>query len=145
MKKLLLLLSISLCLFATKAQTSFTHATSATLTNTGVDTMYLTITDPTTHYGSASIQVTITKASGTLAGTSKLYVSVDGTNFDTLYSAPDVVATTKYLTLVNQTTNTYTWYLPHPYCAVKKFMIVTGGSTTVSATVNAKALIVKYY
>ena len=122
---------------------AFTHATSATLTNTGVDTMYATVQAPFNMYTAAAIQIVITKASGTLAGTSKLYVSVDGTNFDTLYSAPSVVASTKYLTLVNQTTNTYTWYLTSPYCNVKKFMILTGGSTTVSATVNAKIIIGK--
>lgn len=129
--------------FSSNSQVAFTHATSATLTNTGKDTMTVTVTNPLKDYVSAAIQVVITTASGTLAGTSKLYVSVDGVNFDTLYSAPGVAASSKYLTLVNQPTNTYTWYLERPYTAVKKFMIVTGGSTTVSATVNAKIIFVE--
>ena len=122
---------------------SFTHATDSTITNTEVDTMYATVQAPFNMYTAAAIQIVITTASGTLAGTSKLYVSVDGYKFDTLYSAPGVTASSKYLTLVNQTTNTYTWYLTAPYCNVKKFMIVTGGSTTVSAYTRAKIIIGK--
>lgn len=53
------------------------------------------------NYSNVSLQAVITKVSGTIAGTAKLYGSLDGINY--LKIATDTLA------LANVTTNTYIW------------------------------------
>jgi hypothetical protein len=112
--------------FTVKAQVSFvgtaTNSTNA-ITNTSVDTCYYTLSYS---YATISIQPVVTKSTGTMAGTSVLYKSVNGTNW---------VATGDTLTLTNVTTNTTVW---EKVSACRYWRIITGGATTVTGSVAAK-------
>lgn len=108
------------------AQTAFNHTTfnpTGSVIDTGVDT--LTIEFPSWNVA-VGIQPVITKVSGTVAGTSILYGSIDGTNY---------VATGDTLTNTNVSKNTKIIKLSTP--VYRKYRIITTGSGTMSATTAA--------
>lgn len=126
MKKVFSLLILVLALgLATNAQSAF-HQTASNPTgavvNTGVDTLTYSLS---ASYSIVSIQPVVTKVSGTVAGTSILQVSVNGTNF----------VNTDTLTNTNVTTNTAIW---EKRTSAKYFRILTTGTGTMSATAAAK-------
>lgn len=124
MKKLILILAICASTSTLFAQTAFKNTASnptGTLTDNGSDTCYYRTSQS---YSVVSIQPIITKASGTMAGKSYLYSSVDGTNYILVDS----------LSNANVTTNTTIW---NKTSAARYWRIITGGATTVSATVKA--------
>ncbi len=110
----------------TKAQGNFSHTTSnstGAVVNTGIDTSTYTLYKSYTH---VAVQPKVTKVSGTVAGTSILYYSVDGSNW---------IATGDTLTNTNQTTNTTIW---NKISAARYWQIRTTGSGTMSATTAHK-------
>jgi hypothetical protein len=130
MKKILLSLFLITAMLAlsytSKSQATFSHTTSnptGTITNTGIDTMSYTLTKG---YDRIAIQPVITRTSGTLAGTSILAYSVNGSawvNSDTLTLAN---AATSVPTIWNKTVTARYW------------RIITTGSGTMVATTAAK-------
>lgn len=128
MKKIILMAILSVALFWTQAQTAFSHTASnptGAVVNTAVDTMSYSMTKG---YRLVGIQTVITKVSGTIAGTSILYASINGTNY---------VATGDTLTNTNVTTNTFLLTKANPY---RYWQIRTTGSGTMSATTAAKII-----
>jgi hypothetical protein len=131
MKKAIFFLLIGLvCSIGLQAQTgTFSHTASnptGAVVNTSVDTMTYTLSKG---YQLVGIQTIITKVSGTVAGTSVLYASIDGVNY---------VSTGDTLTNTNVTTNSFLVTKATPY---KYWRILTTGSGTMSATTNAKIII----
>lgn len=79
-----------------------------------------------------SIQITLTKASGTVAGKTYLQGTVDGTNYVTLDS----------MTATNQTTNTKVFIVASPK-NYASFRTTTVGTGTMKAYISAYALVRK--
>lgn len=130
MKKILSILFFSMLIFtAVNAQSAFSHTTSnptGAILNTSADTMTYSMQKG---YSLVSIQPVITKATGTMAGTSVLYYSVNGTNW---------VATGDTMTNTNVTTNTTVW---NKSSSAKYWRIITSGATTVTGTTAAKLIV----
>jgi hypothetical protein len=123
MKKLLsiyVLMLLAGCVFA--QNTPVTMTGTATLTN--ADTVELTQTVNGV-YNKVSLQVVMTKYSGTVAGFVVIKGSVDGTNF--------VNINTDSLTLANQTTNTKVWVLEGSMYKYYKLTTITTGTSSVQA------------
>lgn len=122
MKKLLSLFALVLlasCVFAQNNPVAMTGT--ATLTN--ADTVDLTYTSSGV-YKNVSIQVLITKYSGTITGaTAILYGSIDGSNY--------VNVNTDTLTAVSATANTKVWVLENANYKYYKVTVIS--TTTVSA------------
>lgn len=111
--------------FFSMAQSAFRQTASnptGTVTNTSVDTMTYALS---ASYSTISIQPVITKTSGTVAGTSILQLSVNGTNY----------INTDTLTNTNVATNSTIW---NKFTTAKYFRILTTGSGTMVVTVAAK-------
>lgn len=109
-----------------QAQTPFNHTTfnpTGSVVDAGADT--LTVDFPSWNVA-VGIQPVITKVSGTVAGTSILYGSIDGSNY---------VATGDTLTNTNIAKNTKIIKLTTP--VYRKYRIITTGSGTMSATTAA--------
>lgn len=102
--------------------------TSDTVTNSGDISMYLTVNGT---YQQISIQPVLTKISGTVAGNTILYGTIDGTNY--------VQINTDTLKATNQTTNTKVWVLDNSN--YKKFKVTTTGSGTMAAKVAVNAFL----
>jgi hypothetical protein len=136
MKKALFLLMIGFA-FALHSQaqtTTFSHtATNPTgaVVNTGIDTM--TVAFPG-NFSAIGIQPVVSKVSGTVAGTSILYGSINGTTY---------VATGDTLTNTNVTTNTKVIKLTFP--VYRTYRLITAGSGTMSATTGATITGIKAY
>lgn len=129
MRKLIAILILLVGTFSLKAQSMFGHTTFnplGTVTNTGVDTMTYTTTQA---YSVITIQPTMTKTSGTIAGTMVLYSKNS--------SGASWVATGDTLTLGNSAINSTMYNKPS---AARYWMIKTTGSGTMvgvtSATIN---------
>lgn len=134
MKKTILMLMLMVFTLGLMAQaTVFTFAVGTTakgdtVENTGSITKPITLTK---NFTAGSIQVVNTKVSGTVAGTSILQYSVDGTNWKTFDSVGDT------LTNTNVATNSKIWDLNpvlYPY-----YRVVTTGSGTMKALTRAYA------
>lgn len=98
-----------------------------TVVNTGSKLLDLTLGGSFTN---VAVQLVATKISGTVAGTAKLYGSLNGTDY--------VVISTDTLALANQTKNTFIWNVaPSKY---QYYRISTVGVGTMSATVNGYVL-----
>lgn len=125
MKKILsLIVFLAICSVGI-CQATFSHTASnptGTITNAGADTMSFATSYV---YSDVAIQPAITKASGTMAGNSVLYGSLDGTH----YVAIDSTANT------DVPVNSSIWTFSHP--VYTSYRIITKGSTTVSATTAA--------
>ena len=118
--------------YTAHSQTAFSHTASnptGAILNTSADTMNYNLQKG---YNLLSIQPVITKATGTMAGTTVLYYSVDGTNW---------VTTGDSQTNTNVTTNTTVW---NKTSAARYWRIITSGATTVTATTAAKIIIAPY-
>lgn len=129
MKKIIMFLCLFAIGFAVQAQTAFSHTASnptGAVVNTSVDTMTYSMQKG---YKLVGIQTIVTKVSGTVAGTSILYASIDGTNY---------VATGDTLTNTNVATNSFLVTKANPY---RYWRILTTGSGTMSATTAAKIII----
>lgn len=117
-----------------EAQSSFSQTSSnptGAILNTSVDTMNFTMSG--TYYPVIGFQVTVTRLTGTMAGTAVLVGSIDGVNF--------VAAGADTLTMTNSTTNTKVWKLEEPI--YKYYRIKVGGATTVTGTSSAKLFALK--
>lgn len=130
MKKILFMLALGAIAFTAKAQLiTFSHTASnpsGTVTNAGTDTMNAAING---YSAATGIQLVVTKTSGTVAGTARLYGSIDGANF---------VATGDTLTLADQAVNTVIWRKDIPVYV--NYRIRTTGAGTMVATTSAKAV-----
>ena len=125
MKKILFLLTLTSFSLFGMAQ-SFSHTVSnptGAIVDTGSDTLSFSTVKS---YSVVGIQPVITKATGTMAGKSYLYGSLDGTNYVLRDS----------LTLGNTATNTAIWSLSNPPYIY--YRIITGGATSVTGTTAAK-------
>jgi hypothetical protein len=124
MKTLLIMALIFMCGFQSFSQSVFKNTSSnptGAITNTSIDTCYYTTSKS---YSVISIQPVITKATGTMAGTSVLACSVDGVNYTNVDT----------LTNSNVTVNSTVWNISS---AARHWRIITSGATTVTATVKA--------
>ena len=128
MKKILSLMIVAMlvCAAAMSQSTFSGTATNPTnaITNSSTDTLNLS-TNYT--YFNGAIQVSVTKTSGTNAGTATLYQSVDGVNYVAYGSA---------FTITNVTTSSTIWNVTSPS---RYWRIIVGGATTVTATAVGKA------
>ena len=119
-----------------KAQTSFsataTNPTGAVL-NATTDTLNLTMSGA--YNAVMTIHVLVTKSSGTMAGTVRLY----GSNYNNTAGSWEPVSDT--LTLANATTNKKVWTISQP--CYKYYQILQSGGTTVAGIMTAKALAIK--
>lgn len=123
--KLITILLLCLAAQTTTAQSAFSHTTTnstGAILNTSIDTMTYHLTQS---YDHIAIQPVITKATGTMAGTSILAFSVNGTNY----------VNTDTMTNANAATNTTIW---NKITAAKYIRIITSGATTVTGTTAAK-------
>jgi hypothetical protein len=119
--KFLFILFVSMMAFAANAQISFTSP--ATLTNAATAYSTRTINGPAR---SLSIQMVVTKTSGTVAGTASLEGSHDGTNYASISAST--------FTLTDVASQNFIWNLapaPVPYYRVK--FVTTGTMVAVPA------------
>lgn len=127
MKKIIFLFLFSLVLSAVGICQSFTYTATnsgGTFTNTAADTMYFSVPKDYLYHG---IQVVITRATGTMAGTAVLYGTIDGTNY---------VTTGDTLTTTNAAKNSAIWTKTNP--VYNKYRIIRSGATTVTGSSAAK-------
>lgn len=128
--KNLFLLFISLVSLVTtsvaQSNVSTMTGSGATVTNTGSQSMTQTVT---LAHRNVSVEVVVTKVSGTVGGKAKLYGSVDGTNYVDL-------STVDSLALTNTTTNKYIWVLTS--ADYKSYKVTVTGTGTMSATIAGK-------
>jgi hypothetical protein len=126
MKKLLLLSVFALTVFAAQAQKGsgvvLPLAVGDTIKNTGTVSKFITLSGG---YDGTSVQVVLSKISGTGAGTVQLQGSVDGVNYVNLGSA---------FTITDVTTQTQIFYVgnPLPY----KIKVLCTGSGTEAVQVR---------
>ena len=116
------LVAFSLKADAQQALKKTTANPTGAITNTGADTSSYTELGLKLHK-LVEFTVTVTRASGTLAGTATLYGSMDGVKYTLIDS----------LSISNAASYTGTLYVQNK--AFKYWRIITGGMTTVSATV----------
>lgn len=127
MKKLIFLLALGLFAFGANAQTSMTGS-GDTIANTATKYLTLTVKGAATN---VSLQIVTTKINGTVAGTSILQASLNGTNY--------VDISTDTLANTNVTTNTKIWNVtPNKYLY---YRIKTTGVGTMSASHAGTVLI----
>lgn len=118
----------------TKAQSGYLlssagHASTDTLTNAGTVSQLKQITG---YHKVIAIQTTVTKVTGTPAGTVVLYGSLDGVTYDTIPG-------TERFTITNVATQTVIWPLNVSNYAYYK--VVTAGSGTQSSRVKSYYII----
>lgn len=134
---LLLLFSVAFAVpKKTEAQTNFTTPTKtqtvgeSAFTDAGIDTLNLTLTGTTNVL--LKIQFRATKATGTVAGTARLYGSLYGTT-STWHAIGDT------LTLGNNAINEQVWDLQTTSLGWKYLRILRSGGTTMTGTQSARA------
>jgi hypothetical protein len=129
-KKILFLITVLLAFsYAGISQTVFSQTASnpsGTITNTGIDTLNLTLNKT---YPNTTVTFSLTRTSGTVAGTATLAGSQDGSAYHTIGSA---------YTLVNGATDKTYWAFTSQW---KYLRIIVGGGTTVVATAAAKLMV----
>jgi len=123
MKNLILFLFVVLASFGASAQTQYTYSMTGsgdTLTDTGTDSVYYALNS---YYKTVTVQFEVTKISGTVAGTAKLYATVDGSNYTQI--ATDTLA------LADVTTNSKIWVVSgSPYAKYKVEVVGVGTQTS---------------
>jgi hypothetical protein len=122
MKRLILLFALVLNVGAYAQRTPIEMVGTATLTN--ADTVYLTKTVKGT-YENVSLQVVVSKLSGTVAGTAQLQGSQDGVNYIDLGLGD--------LTLTDVTTNTKVWPLTNSNYYYYRIEVITSGTVSAGA------------
>ena len=142
MKKLIFLLAIAFGLLSSvniQAQTTvytMTHS-GDTVTNTGTKTVDIEVKN---FYESVSVQLKITKISGTVAGTVTLQGSVDGSNYVTVDSGATITSAETF-TATNVTTQTNIFIISgSPY---RYYRMSYTGSGTMAARVYGYIHVVK--
>lgn len=136
MRKLILAFALFAIVASASAQVSLLspyNLTSDTVTNTG--TAYLTVRNAGTK-ATTTIQVAVTKISGTVGGTISLLGSVDGTSYKALNTAETQTA----LATITATdaSNVYHWRLNgNPFLY---YRVSWTGTGTMSASFTAKLL-----
>lgn len=88
-----------------------------------------------------TVQVRLTKTSGTIAGTARLYGSNYGPGTTGLLGTGTWDAVGDTLTLANQAVNSHTWTISKPCYAY--YRILQSGGTTMAGTMSARALGIK--
>lgn len=146
MKKILIAILFAFALVVvpvvSKAQVYDMLATTGNATDTVNNTSTETLTKQINgSYDNVTVQVTITKISGTVAGTAILQASLDGVAYKTLCYGPAVVDSIPARTNVNVTTNSWTW--PVGESKYIYYRVSITGSGTMSATVSAKIMVRK--
>jgi len=117
-----------------KAQVQTMTASTYTVTDTGVINLGLKLNE---YWETVTVQYVGTKLGGTVAGTSVLQGSVDGTNYETIAARMFLDSLNSY-TNTNITTNTKIWELRHsPYLY---YRVACTGSGTMSLRVSAFVL-----
>lgn len=130
---------LSLCFifamsYESKAQVQTMTASTYTVTDTGVINLGLKLNE---YWETVSIQYVGTKLGGTVAGTSVLQGSIDGTNYESVAPRMCLDSLNSY-TNTNVTTNTKIWELRHsPYLY---YRVACTGSGTMSLRVAAYVL-----
>lgn len=122
--------------YVTQAQQSFTGTTTnptGAVLNATVDTLNLIMSGQ--YNSTMTVQALLTKASGTIAGTVRLY----GSNYNNVTGAWQAVGDT--LTLSNAATNAHVWTIDKP--CFKYYQILQSGGTTMAGTLQAKLLAIK--
>lgn len=110
-----------------------------TVNNTSAETLTKQINGS---YGEVTVQLTVTKISGTVAGTAVLQGSLDGTNYTILgYVNAQPADTANSVTNTNITTNVWTW--PAGSSKYLYYRVTVTGSGTMSARVSAKIMVRK--
>lgn len=99
---------------------------SGSTTNTNAETQYLTTGRIPAQSGDFSLQVVVTKGSGTVAGTVTPQYSLDGTNF---VAIPGLTA----LTLTDQATNTQIWTVTDKKALYYRLAVATTGTVTTTS------------
>ncbi|KAA2245498.1 hypothetical protein F0L74_05945 [Chitinophaga agrisoli] len=131
MKKLLILSAVSMLVavaFECQAQVvNQVQRITASDTLTNADTAYLSFNSIGSHL--KSIQVSVDKISGTVAGSVFIQATVDGFNWDSV---------TDTLTLANQANNKRTWFFTNTYYNSYRARSITSG--TMQAKINAALL-----
>lgn len=109
-----------------------TMTASGNVTNAGTAT--LTSGNQTTGTGNVSIQLVVTKVSGTISGTAKPQGSIDGANW------VDLPSQTAF-TLTDVATQSTIWYVQNQRAA--KYRVLVTGSGTMVATPSGTMLLDK--
>jgi hypothetical protein len=118
-----------------KAQVSFSQTASnptGTITNAGTDTMTVSLNSTASNI--VGIQLTVTKTSGTVAGSGVLYSSIDGTNY---------VATGDTATLTNVASQSFIFTKTNNVS--KRYRWLVTGSGTMVATAASSLVVRSYY
>lgn len=146
MKKIIILILFAMgAMFSTQAQgvpSCFTTPTKTmtaceiTVVDATIDTLNLSLSGNTDVLVKVSARVT--KATGTIAGTVRLYGSTYGTT-----STWTAIGDT--LTLSNAAINEHTWNLTGNDLGWKYLRILQSGGTTMTGTISAKAWGIKSY
>lgn len=133
MKKILLVLVLFTVSYSIKAQTLMTGSAD-TVTNTATKTNYLQLKES---FGTVTIQTTVTKISGTVAGTITLKGSLDGTNYATIDTLACVTNKNTFATtnVASQSTAFIVDHSPYLY-----YMVSYTGSGTMSASISSYIL-----
>lgn len=140
-KNILILALVAFMAFTAKGQATIvdmlsgTSTVTGTVTNTGTD--FLTSPVVLGNKNNVSVQFTVTKVSGTVAGTVSLLVSLDGTNFKaaTLVNASTALHT---FTATDVASQNFVWALTsNPYAY---YRVSYTGTGTMAATFTAKLL-----
>jgi hypothetical protein len=138
MKKLIFLFALVAFAFTANAQVVVMKATtgnsSDTVTNTATETLSAQLNGS---FDVVTVQLTVTKISGTVGGTAILQASLDGTTWTTLNTAA-IPQNNDTITLTNVTTNSCFWVIePSKYLY---YRVSVTGTGTMAARVAAKLL-----
>lgn len=118
--------------FTTPTKTQTVHESA--FTDAGIDTLNITLSG--TYNIVIKVQFRATKATGTIAGTARLY----GSNYGTTSTWHPIGDT---LTLSNAAINDHTWDLTGTDVGWKYIRILRSGGTTMTGTQSANALGIK--
>jgi hypothetical protein len=143
MKKFIFLIAFGLLGVAANAQIydmlATTGNTSDTVTNTSAETLTKQVSGA---FSQVTVQLTVTKIGGTVAGTSVLQGSIDGTNYVTLTSHyADPGDTANSVTNTNVATQSWIWDVGNSKYLY--YRVTTTGSGTMTAKVQAKIMVRK--
>ena len=138
MKKLIFLFALVAFAFTANAQVVVMKATtgnsSDTVTNTATETLSAQLNGS---FDVVTVQLTVTKISGTVGGTAILQASLDGTTWTTLNTAA-IPQNNDTITLTNVSTNSCFWVIePSKYLY---YRVSVTGTGTMAARVAAKLL-----